>query len=64
MSELIYDNVNDLPFKLRFTSTQKMTKELIKLIGDRREVLDRLVDEYELLGRHKTVLGMYAQDPS
>ena len=62
MSNEMSDNINELPFKLRFTSTQKLFKELTKMIGDRYEVLDKLIEEYEHIGQHKHILGECVAD--
>ncbi|XP_054160318.1 uncharacterized protein LOC128958479 [Oppia nitens] len=50
-------NINELPFKLRFTSTQKLCKEIQKMINDRYDMYDKLVDEYEHIGQHKQILA-------
>jgi len=52
------DNINDLPFKLRFTSTEKLCKEITKLIHERYEVFDKLSEEYQHIGEHKLILGI------
>lgn len=54
------ENINDLPFKLRFTSTEKLCKEITKLIHDRYDVWDKLCHEYESIGEHKLILGINA----
>jgi hypothetical protein len=57
MSELI-NNINELPFKLRFTSTEKLCKEITKLIDERYQLFDKLCGEYNTIAEHKLILGI------
>jgi hypothetical protein len=57
MSELI-NNINELPFKLRFTSTEKLCKEITKLIHERYDLFDKLCLEYNTIAEHKLILGI------
>ncbi|CAG2110881.1 unnamed protein product [Medioppia subpectinata] len=62
MGDSFDDNINDLPFKLRFTSSQKLCKEVQKMIAERYDVLDKLANEYETIGQHKHILANIKSD--
>lgn len=54
----IENNINELPFKLRFTSTEKLCKEVSKLVHERFDAYDKLTIELEHIKEHQMILGI------
>lgn len=54
--ESIEFNPNEVPFKLRYTSTEKLCKEIIKMIRDRHDSYGKMTDEIEQIDKHKMIL--------